>query len=367
MKEKNKLYELVFFITSRCNSSCSHCFNRNNLNSQTKDLSLEEINNLSKNLPKIDNLLLSGGEPFLRNDLPELIKIFKVNNNIKTVSIPTNGLLVDKIIEISKKILEIEGLASVNINLSIDGLAKTHDQIRGVSGNFDKIITALSELSKLRKNYDHLNILINSVITKDNYRELFDLHNYLVKKPGASNHFFEIIRPMSKFGDESRQNYFSLDKLFYNRVLSFQYGLFKSGLKSKNLIKNLLHKIFFLGKFSLIYKIQHLNFKHNQAWPFICQAGKNILVLNSHGRIRPCELRDKDFSLNENFKEKKIIDTSELSQELKLIQKQKCFCTHVCFIDASINNSLLAKYFLIPIFGFKNYIMYEYISHHTNI
>jgi len=366
-KNSDKLYELIFFVTSRCNSNCSHCFNRNNLNSNIKDLTLKEIDSLSKNLPEIENLLLSGGEPFLRGDLVELINIFRANNNIKTISIPTNGMLTEKIVKTCSMILEIKGLKGISINLSLDGLAQTHDRIRGVSGNFLKTISTLKELNKLRNSHKRLNVLINTVVSQDNYKEIFNLFDYLAEESAASNHFFEVIRPAIKLIGKNERHDFSLDKLFYKRILSIQYRLFKNQLETRNFIKKFLHEISFLGKFALIYNIQLLNFNSNKAWPFSCRAGNNILVLNSDGKIRPCELRDRTFSLKENFKNKKLIHNSELEKEIKLIKKQKCFCTHVCFIDASINKSLFAKYFLIPFLGLINYIKYEYFCYHTNI
>lgn len=365
--KNNKLYELIFFVTSRCNSNCSHCFNRSNLNNQAKDLSLEEIGQLSKNLPEIENLLLSGGEPFLRPDLPELINIFKINNHIKTISIPTNGILTEKIMETCGRILEIKGFASVSINLSLDGLAKIHDQIRGVEGNFEKVLNTLKRLVELKGRNRKLNILINSVVSQDNYQELFRLSEYLKNEPEISNHFFEIIRPELRFATKGKPDSLFLNRSFYSRVLSFQYDKFKINLKAKNFLKRFLHKIIFLGKSALVYNLQLSNFNNDQAWPFACRAGSNILVLNSDGRVRPCELRDKIFSLEKNFKNRKLIVGSELEQEIKLIKEQKCFCTHVCFIDASINSSWLAKYFLIPFLGLRNYIKYEYFSYYPDL
>jgi len=364
---KNQLYELIFFVTSRCNSNCRHCFNRSNLNNNLADLSLEKINDLAGDLPAIDNLLLSGGEPFLRPDLAELIKIFRANNNIKTVSIPTNGLLTDSIVDECAKILAIEGLRSVSVNLSLDGLAKTHDQIRGVKGNFEKVLNTLKELKKLKEKNSKLNILINSVIVKDNYQELFNLFEYLENESAISNHFFEIMRPELKSAASDKPQDHFISKSFYSRALSLQYGKFKIDLKTKNFIKRFLHEVNFLGKMALIYNLQLSNFNNNKVWPFFCQAGKNILVMNCDGRVRPCELRDKTFSLSENFKNKKLVVNSELERELESIKKQKCYCTHFCFIDASINASLYARYFLIPFFGLLNYIKYEYFGYRPNL
>ncbi|MFA7088385.1 MAG: radical SAM protein, partial [Patescibacteria group bacterium] len=155
MKNK-RLHELIFFVTSRCNSRCRHCFNWRNIG-KVVDLDLIEIEKRAKRLPHFDNLLLSGGEPFLRKDLADLINIFVRNNKIKTVSIPTNGLLTASIIDILEKILLIPNINAVNINFSLDGLNDIHDNIRGIEGNFVITMESIKAVSALREKYPRLN------------------------------------------------------------------------------------------------------------------------------------------------------------------------------------------------------------------
>ena len=116
---------LIFFITSKCNSKCKHCFYWKNL-IEKKDLNLEEINKIYKNL---DNLLwihLSGGEPFMRNDLSKICSIFIKNNKTKNFAIPTNCLLKEKVIKETEEILKENPEINLNITLSLDGLEKPH-------------------------------------------------------------------------------------------------------------------------------------------------------------------------------------------------------------------------------------------------
>src|SRR5512135_1713176 len=77
--ERNELQSIIFFVTSACNLRCSHCFYWQNLNRQ-EDLRLEEIEKISLNLPSFSRLLISGGEPFLRKELPDIIRLFYKNN-----------------------------------------------------------------------------------------------------------------------------------------------------------------------------------------------------------------------------------------------------------------------------------------------
>ncbi len=70
---------LVLFVNSICNLTCEHCFYWRSLN-QRDDLSYEELERLSADLDPIENLNLSGGEPFLRKDVDRVVRLFVRNN-----------------------------------------------------------------------------------------------------------------------------------------------------------------------------------------------------------------------------------------------------------------------------------------------
>ena len=67
--------ELILYVTSTCNQKCSHCFYSAELN-QPNDLSFADYELISKNCNDIEAILIGGGEPFIRKDLPEIINIF---------------------------------------------------------------------------------------------------------------------------------------------------------------------------------------------------------------------------------------------------------------------------------------------------
>ncbi|MCG2717615.1 MAG: radical SAM protein, partial [Nanoarchaeota archaeon] len=93
---------IIFFVTTKCNARCNHCFFWKNLNKNKNELSFEEIEKLSLSLKKVSNLSISGGEPFLREDLPKICELFCKNNGLKKLHIPTNGLMTER----TKKMLE---------------------------------------------------------------------------------------------------------------------------------------------------------------------------------------------------------------------------------------------------------------------
>src|SRR5215831_8794082 len=87
-KREKRLGTVILFVTSRCNSFCRTCFYYNELN-QPGDMTFAQIEKVSRTMPPITDLWLSGGEPTLRHDAIELIDVFVRNNGVRRLIIPT--------------------------------------------------------------------------------------------------------------------------------------------------------------------------------------------------------------------------------------------------------------------------------------
>src|SRR5437763_15656242 len=103
-KRERHLGTVILFVTSRCNSLCRTCFYHNELN-QPGDLTFDQIEKISRTMPPITDLWLSGGEPTLRRDVSEVIETFVSNNAINRLIIPTNGLIKSRVYEIVDRAL----------------------------------------------------------------------------------------------------------------------------------------------------------------------------------------------------------------------------------------------------------------------
>ena len=93
---------LVYFITDACNAKCKHClladgahpgWEEPSMAFRKQELSLEELDKITASMGKgsLMFLLPTGGEPFLRKDIGEIVKIFHKNTGVRNVGIPTNG------------------------------------------------------------------------------------------------------------------------------------------------------------------------------------------------------------------------------------------------------------------------------------
>src|SRR5437016_4558843 len=98
-KREKKLGTIILFVTSRCNAFCQTCFYHEELN-RPGDLTFEQIEKVSRTMPQITDLWLSGGEPTLRRDLMKVIDTFVENNGVNRVILPTNALIKSRVYDV---------------------------------------------------------------------------------------------------------------------------------------------------------------------------------------------------------------------------------------------------------------------------
>ncbi len=134
---------VVWNITKRCNLKCVHCYAHAKAQADDKELSTREGLALIDDLAAFQApvLLLSGGEPLMRRDLPDLAE-YAVQKGMRVV-ISTNGTLID---ESTARTLKDIGLSYVGI--SLDGGRKVNDRFRGLEGAFDMAMQGIANCQK---------------------------------------------------------------------------------------------------------------------------------------------------------------------------------------------------------------------------
>jgi SynChlorMet cassette radical SAM/SPASM protein ScmF len=143
------LEQIYFYSTTRCNANCYHCYQRTTkVESKIQAVQANEVgkeaflNFVEKAVPLgLRVVKLTGGEPFLRSDLPEIIQ--GLRNLGIAVTIETNGFFIDK--EIADLLSDNE----VDVAISLDGgCSRSHDTLRGLPGSFAKVVQAIKMLSE---------------------------------------------------------------------------------------------------------------------------------------------------------------------------------------------------------------------------
>ena len=166
---------LTLSVTFRCNSRCRTC---NIYKKKSDELSLRDWQKLFKNFGKdLFWVTISGGEPFLRNDLEELVCSLYDSCMPQIINIPTNGLLKDRIPQIVRRIAIHCKKAEIVINVSIDEIGEKHDAIRGIRGNYEKALETFSALKSI--NMPNLSVGIHTVISKFNVNRIPDIYQHL--------------------------------------------------------------------------------------------------------------------------------------------------------------------------------------------
>jgi len=142
---KTRLKEVVIAITYRCNLRCQMCgIWKSNLEKENEFLKPSDFEKLPKSISDIN---LTGGEPFLRDDLAEIVARIKKRLPKAKIIISTNGFLTNQIGKEAKKLYQID--PQIGLAVSLDGIGSKHDEIRGVEGSYQRAIETIKILKKI--------------------------------------------------------------------------------------------------------------------------------------------------------------------------------------------------------------------------
>ena len=356
-KREKRLGTVILFVTSRCNSFCRTCFYHEELN-RPGDMTFEQIEKVSRTMPAITDLWLSGGEPTLRHDACEIIDTFVRNNGVRRLIIPTNGLVKSRVYEIVERSLSSHPSLDLYLNIALDGQGETHDRIRGVPGHWEKTLDCIEELYPLKDRFkDRFRLNVNTVVCAENYEEIETLAEFMWHSFQLDGQYFNIVRGETLVGDKIKEIPAAALPRMYSFVseLTKRYGdrMFAEDDATRRFVKN----VAYVGTITTHYRTQRANFEQVTPWPFPCTAGETIAVIDYNGDVRACELRQKFATLKDydyDFNALWAAQPREL--EVKAIDGGKaCWCTHVCFIHDSMRHSRKALLYEAP----KNYLARE--------
>ena len=175
-------------VTYRCNSRCLTC---RVYEKKAKEFSAEEFDRVFSSLGRAPYwYTMSGGEPFLRSDLPAICESAYRRNRPGIINIPTNGLLSDRIPTMVDEIAGTCTESQVIVNLSIDEVGERHDRIRGVAGNFERALETYRGLRALGA--PNLTVGIHTVISIHNVDRIPEIHEYVERELSPDSYITEI-------------------------------------------------------------------------------------------------------------------------------------------------------------------------------
>lgn len=310
---------LILFINSLCNMKCEHCFYWQQLN-QKSDLTFEEIVALSNDLGPIENLNLSGGEPFLRKEFGAICRQFIARNGVKEIYVPTNGYFTDKTIAALREVLQDRTLKMFGVELSLDGMPAFHDEFRKAKHSFRKAMETYDALVELQKEDPRLQIHAISTATESNMGEIRMLTTFLYDRcPQMMHHNLAIIR-----GDRKNPTLKGPALEEYKALYEYVRRLWSP--REKNRYGSIVEPMLQYAKLKAVER-------QEQYVP--CRAGVLSAVVHANGDVGLCEQRPPIGNLRQNsFME---IWRSHMAGQLReSIAKKECYCTNEIFMWPSI-------------------------------
>lgn len=186
---------LTLSVTYRCNSRCKTC---NIHEKRANELTVDEWGRIFTSLGKAPFwVTFSGGEPFLREDLEEIARTLYWKSSPAIINFPTNGLLPERICRAVSRLADECVKSRLIVNVSIDGVGKEHDEIRGVGGSYERAVATFEGLKRLAK--PNLSVGIHSVISALNVDSMERLYDE-IKKLKPDSYITEIAEERRELG-----------------------------------------------------------------------------------------------------------------------------------------------------------------------
>jgi MoaA/NifB/PqqE/SkfB family radical SAM enzyme len=222
---------LNYSVTFRCVLDCKYCgINRLSNNLAEEELEASDISVFLKDrmLKKLEVIVISGGEPFLKDDLSQILLEFKKSICPRVFHITTNGFLSEKIVE-SIKFLKQNGL-NITLKVSIDDISERHDELRNRKGSFKNAVDTVQCLRSLFGPKE-LPIGINQTIFEENYRSISEVNSLAQSFSASYRGFIGLAkRPL------------------YTGIRSDEYGLVALSDEAKNYIADKFRSIYNLSR-----------------------------------------------------------------------------------------------------------------------
>jgi MoaA/NifB/PqqE/SkfB family radical SAM enzyme len=190
---------LNILVTSVRNMRCTHCFFTEELDDAPRkklQMATRQIEQISETLGgDLAVLVLAGGEPFTRTDLPEIARAFYANNKLGSLYITSNGVIQKRIFPDIARILQECPRLNVTMALGIDGPKEQHDRIRQQPGSWETVIDTARRLQQMKGDYPRLDVQTCTCFMNSNQDVMFEWYDFLKRdlKPDKIN--LNYIRP----------------------------------------------------------------------------------------------------------------------------------------------------------------------------
>lgn len=315
---------VILGLTYECNSFCRTCFAWDQLRKgREHELTLAQMRTTLAGLGDLLFVVLSGGEPFLREDLPEVCELLARNNRASQITIPTGALLPQRIAALVEETLARCRGTSIVVNLSLDHVGARHDAIRGVPGAYERLKETYAALLALGRRRSGLTVNLHTCLCSANVDDLEEITTTVrATFPDAAFHSFELLR-----GRPPDPTIRPVPVERYREVLPRLEAYWRSYRNYDGFLR-------FMKTYSRRVELQTLE-QETQVVP--CQAGWVSGVIEAQGAVRLCELREPVGNLRDTgFDFGRVWFSPEAERQRASIRAKECHCTHSCFLSSTL-------------------------------
>jgi len=297
-----------FAVTYRCTSRCKTCNIWKIEDQRLGELTHEEIEGVFRVnrdfLGDVRSIQITGGEPYTRDDLPEIV--LSIHDSLPRTHFwtATNGYAPERIERQTLEMLESLDGQRLGVSVSIDGMEETHDAIRGVSGSYANATETLKRLSTIREDHGTLGLSVGMTLIRENLGEMMRVSE-LAWNHGADFSF----RPVN-VSDAYYRNRWEAPPMpnAIDKLLSSVQVICKALVARQGLRKSLTTLRYAQGAVDYIRDGARRRLR--------CTAGRSSFFLDPYGDVYPCLFIENPLGnvMSQNLKE---IMSTRNSQETR--------------------------------------------------
>jgi len=320
---------LTVSVTYTCPSRCKTC---NIWQKKVDDLRPDEYEKIFRSMENVPIwVTVSGGDQFVRSDLPEVFGLIRNILKPKIINMPMNGILTKQIEKQLPGIVEATKGSSLILNLSIDDIGEKHDEIRGHKKNFEKVMHLYRFARDLQKDNPHMTIGMHSVISRFNVNRIREIYPEL-KKLGPDSYITEIAEERVEL--KTMGISITPPANEYADAVDFLMAEMRKDRKKHPMGR--LVESFRLEYYDLVKKIL---MRQEQVIP--CYAGWASAQIAPDGNVWGCCVRAESVGgLRENgYDMKKIWFSEEADKFRRSVYQKECHCP---LANASYTNLLMS-------------------------
>lgn len=298
-------------VTYRCPMRCKMC---NIWNNPTK-VSEEFKPELLEKLPNVNSINITGGEPFVREDIEEIVKILR--KKTKRIVFSTSGFFSDRILALAKKYPDL------GFRISIEGLSCKNDELRGRQGGFDKGLRTLLELRRMGVKDIGFGITVSNN-NSDDMLNLYELNRNL----------------KMQFATASFHNSFYFHK-YDNKVTNVD----EVCANFDELIQRLMNENSPKSWFRAFFNLGLINYIKGGRRMLPCEAGSENFFVDPYGNVLPCNGMEESCWFDTMGNLHDVNDFMEIwnSEQAQKVRDKVANCPKSCWMIGSAS-PVMKKY-----------------------